>query len=189
VSASVGRWSALYAVMAPALVASEVAFGASHEGWLLRALGDGALASLLMSIGAGMGALLLLGGGLSLMQQQRRPRRALGRARMVVLSVGGVLNALGLLGFALVMAHPTVAHMLESGLGLVTPRGREPLAQLAGASAGVGALLIIGGGAAAFGLLSPRARGRVWLAVDLVLLAAVCYAVADLPTPSACWSG
>ncbi|MGD8860158.1 MAG: ABC transporter permease [Myxococcales bacterium] len=176
-----GRLSALYAVLAPLLVLGEISLGFSHEILLLRALSSPAFAGgLLLSTAVGLLLLVLLGAA-TLLQQQRRGRGAAGRARLSVLAAGGLLNGFGVIALSAAFADDTASRMLESGLGLVVPRGREPIVHAASAVAVVGALMNLGGAGAAFRLLPEHVRRRAWLVVDAGLLVAVTAAVALLP--------
>lgn len=134
-------------------------------------------------------ALALLGGGsalfaglalLVLVRERRRPLRSLGRGRLITAGWAGLVHGAGNLALLGLAARADVARLVASGYALPDDLALG-LAVAVGASAS-GGLLMLGCAAAVFALLAERTRARFFLVLDAVLLAAVIYAVAVLPS-------
>ena len=180
-AAEAGRLSVAVAVIAPLVVIAEIALLAAHEPLLVRALGDARLAEVLRWSVIGGCALCVLLGGATVLQQRRRARRTQGRASLTAIGSGLMLNGAGLFGLAWAFDDSSVAHMLDSGLGLVIPQGRERMVRANLGTLGTGVLSTLSGAAGAFRVVPPVIKRRVWLVIDLILVVAVAYAVAMLP--------
>jgi lipoprotein-releasing system permease protein len=173
--------SGVYAVLALLCLGAEIAIAVQHESLMLHALVDRGLA---LRLGIGLGAallLLLIPGTAVVFVHSNRPRRATGRARLLLLGTGGVLHAIGGLGIASILAHPASSRLLKSGLGLTVPP--ELLRWLWAASAVnvAGAALLLASIIAAWLLLPQTGRQRIWLLVDVPLFAAAIWALFALP--------
>ncbi|MDH5674196.1 MAG: ABC transporter permease [Myxococcales bacterium] len=177
----IGRISGTYAVLAPALLAAQAVAGAGHESLARRALNDPELAALLIGTAVGSLSLLCLLGIATTMQQLLRPRRSLGRGRLMLLGGAGVLHSLGAASAIAAFVHPSVAAMLGDGVGLVVPTGREAWVTTSIGATSIGGVLSLGAAIASFRLLAPTARRVIWLFVDVTLVLLVGWALYALP--------
>jgi lipoprotein-releasing system permease protein len=177
----VGVLAGLYASLAPLLLLAQLVFALQHEDILVRAVLQPRLARILItSLVAGL-CLLLLPGIAVALQQRARPRRSLGRARLMATATGGVVHALGSAGAIGVLAQPEALRLLQSGLGLSVPRGMAPWLTITAVLSLSGGLVCLVGSASSWFLLLQSARARIWVIVDAVLLCAVGWALLALP--------
>jgi lipoprotein-releasing system permease protein len=184
-----GVVSGLYAALVPLAVSAQVVFGLQYESLSLSVLSHPERRSRALLACASMLAVLLVGGALSFVLQNRRPVRAPGRGRLATAGLAGVANALGLAGMAAVfwLSLEMVGHeklgwrLISSGLGPGLPPSLRPAFFLCAAVALGGAVTAFVASVASFWLLPARVRTRVWLAVDGLLVLAVAWAVVALP--------
>jgi lipoprotein-releasing system permease protein len=176
-----GVISGLYAALAPLLVIAQLVLALRHEAILIEVLLQPELGVRVLALAAAGLIALLLAGLLVIRLQRARPRRSSGRARLLWSASGGVINSLGSAGLLAVLARPGATRMLESGLGLHVPEGLSAAFQAAATVSVCGGLIAVVAAAAAWPLIAPATRARIWIVVDVLLVCAVVWAVIALP--------
>jgi lipoprotein-releasing system permease protein len=176
-----GLLSVLYALLAPLAVLAELVLALRHEAVVLELLLQPELGVRLFSGLAAALLVLFVMGSLTALRQRARPRRSPGRARLLWAGLGGAIHALGSGGMLAVLAQPAALRMVESGLGLSTPDGWEPAVYGAAALSVFGGVVVLFGSAATWSLIPAARRVRIWIAIDVLLVCAVVWAVLTLP--------
>src|SRR5690349_16879698 len=163
---------------------------ALHEDILLRAVARRSVGALLSDTPQGsvvqawlpntilavMGVQLVLGVLVTELQ-----RHSPGRARLLLLGTSGAINAIGMAATTWIATRPESTRLLRAGLGLSVPAPLLHWFTAALVVTAAGALAWLGAQIAAWFLLPAKARERIWLAIDVPLLAAAAYAAATLP--------
>lgn len=171
---TVGVASGIYALFSALIVLAEIPLAFQQETLLMRASIEPTFGRWLSIAALAIAVLLLLSGLSVALLQRARTRHSHGRARLLLAGVGGVIHAVGGIALAVSIAGST---SLEP-LGDRTSYGAAVVWSLGG-------LLTLVTSATCFTLLSTRARTRIWIAVDVLLLAAVSWALLALPAQPA----
>jgi lipoprotein-releasing system permease protein len=170
-----------YAVFALLCLGLQLALAPIHEDLLLQVVAGSRLVVRAAFACAGLIAVQLVYGGVVLVLQLTRPRRARGRGRLGLLGGSGALHAASAIAVMAILAQPASTRLLRSGLGLIVPGELAPWLWAAITISVLSALTIVGSEVAAWLLLPQETRRRVWLFIDVPLLLAVSWALFALP--------
>jgi lipoprotein-releasing system permease protein len=171
-----------YALFSWIVLGLMIFYGVRYEATLVRSAIDRLFA--LRTLGVLLGPLMVeavLSGGV-LIQHLRRQRHTLGRARFVWLGAGGLLHGFGAAVAVAMLALYSKHDDLVSGFGVSLPRTQALVLFIGVVAAAFGRVLTTVCSLAAWTLLSTRARARVWLVFDVILLCATIAAVVYLPS-------
>ncbi|HKP58913.1 MAG TPA: ABC transporter permease [Polyangiales bacterium] len=170
-----------YAAFGWLVLGVTIFYAVRHEPVLVRSAIDRAFAQRSLAILLAPLLIELALGPLVFAKHLRRQRHSLGRARFLWLGLGGILHSLGALVAIGLLATQTKHDELISGYGVSLPRTQQ-------IAVGVGLLVALLGRSfcivtslAAWALLQPRTRQRIWIGIDLLLLGATAAAMVLLP--------
>jgi len=171
-----------YAVFSWLVLGLTIFYGVRYEATLVRSAIDRLFA--LRTLGTLLGPLMVeaMLSGFVLIQHLRRQRNGLGRARFVWLGAGGLLHGSGAALAVAMLALYSKHDDLVSGFGVSLPRTQLALMGLGLTCAVFGRVLTSICSIAAWSLLSPRTRARVWLVFDALLACATVAAIVYLPS-------
>jgi lipoprotein-releasing system permease protein len=174
--------SFLYAGFAWVVLGLTIFYATRYEAVLVRSAIDRAFAQRSLAIVLVPLAIELLLGPFVFAKHLRRQRHSVGRARFLWLGLGGTLHSLGALGAIAILATQTKHDELVSGYGVTLPRTQLLALGVALLLALLGRVLATVTSLAVWALLQPRTRQKIWIGIDLILLAAAGTAIALLPS-------
>ncbi|MET0389920.1 MAG: ABC transporter permease [Polyangiales bacterium] len=176
-----GFVSALYAFLVTAISIATIVIAVRIEALLVRFAIEPSFATVPAWLALVAIVVELAGGFFVFSRHVGRPRHSEGRGRFLWLAGGGVLHALGSCAVTIVLARHLRMQDVVAGFGVNLPQPYMLLLWTLGTIVASGMLLAVGNALAAWPLLRPTLRKRIWVVVDVLLIVAVIAAVVKLP--------
>jgi len=174
--------STLYAVLVVLVTGTTLGVAARLETLLMHFAIEPHIARLPGWFAAAGLALELGLGVLVFARHWRRPRRSLGRGRFLWCAAGGSLHAVATVAVGFLLARHLRLQDIVAGFGIQLSQPYMGLLVLGGAVMTLGMFLSTISALACWPLVPPPWRRRIWLVVDLLLVAGVVWAVMRLPS-------
>ncbi|HEY2734903.1 MAG TPA: ABC transporter permease [Polyangiales bacterium] len=177
-----GLVSALFSALELSILVATIVVSSRYEALLVRCAIDHRFA---LRIGIASGttiAIELVLGAIVLRRHMSRQRHSEGRGRFIWLAVGGLCHALGTIAAAFLVARFARMQDLVAGFGVSLPKPQGALLSLSSLAAISGSAIAAIAALSTWSMLTPSARRRIWLVVDVALSISVVFAIALLPS-------